>query len=332
LTEDGAPQTVLAPGGAQRPLGLNGMLRVQSGVSGTTTQLAGLNAGTTYRFVVRAVNDSGGEGAESEMAQVTLPSQPPNALTATASGGGIALNWSEVPGAVTYTLFAAAANRPLLPDPQRSSLTATSTTIDRVGLGSYRFQVEARDAAGGRLARSNVAQVLLDPATLAGAVPPPPGAPQAIPPGAMAAGAGGPPAPGPVSAAASAIAATASSSAGSPVSPGVNGLGGSAPGPGPNRLAAGAADSQGGALRLRTEPAGPNAAKLVWAPVRGATSYAVYQAQGDTPLAFLLSTGTTNTTLSGLAPGTAYSFQVRARDSFDRELAASNTVNLTPGQ
>src|SRR5581483_958187 len=71
LTEDGAPQTVLAPG-AQRSLGLNGMLRVQSGVSGTTTQLAGLTAGTTYRFGVRAGNGSGGEGAESEMAQVTL--------------------------------------------------------------------------------------------------------------------------------------------------------------------------------------------------------------------------------------------------------------------
>jgi hypothetical protein len=56
----------------------------------------------------------------------------------------------------------------------------------------------------------------------------------------------------------------------------------------------------------------------------------VYQAQGDTPLAFLLATSTTNTTLSGLAPGIGYSFQVRARDNVEVELSVSNTVTFTP--
>ncbi len=310
LSEDGGPPTAIGPGSVPRPLGLNGMLRVQSGVVDTTTLLAGLNAGSTYRFVVRAVNGSGGETSESETAQITLPSQPPNALTATVSGGGIALSWSEVPGAVTYTVLAGVGNRPLVPDPQRTNLTAASTTIDRVGFGTYRFQIEARDAAGGRVARSNVAQVLLDPATLAGAPPPASAVGPGLPPG------------GPMP-------ANASSAAPGPLSASVGGVWPAYP---PGAPAGGGADDGQGGLRLGVDRAGPSGVKLVWSPLRGVGSYAIYQAQGTTPLAYVFSTGSTSTTLSGLAQGVTYSFQVRARDTNDQEVATSNTVSFTPGQ
>jgi hypothetical protein len=321
MGEDGAPPPPPVPGGPPRALGLSGLQRVQSGVLGTTTSVGGLNAGSTYSFVVRALTDSGGEAGSSDTARITVAPLPPNALSATAGAGWIALSWSDVPGAVTYTVLGAAGNAPLVPDPHRSNLTQTAVNVDRVGLGSYRFQVEARDAAGGRLVRSNVAQVVIDPATLAGAGPPPAG-----PAGWSASQQGGPTLP------TGADGLSTNTSAGGARLPSASlpgpGVGG---GPAPIAGVGQAANAQASAAaQLGVDRAGANAAKLTWTPVRGAATYAIYQAQGATPLAFLLATSNTNTTLSGLAPGIGYSFQVRARDNVEAELSVSNTVTFTP--
>src|SRR5262249_53357677 len=90
MGEDGAPPVPPAPGGPPRAFGLNGLQRVQSGVLGTSTSVGGLNAGSTYSFVVRALNDSGGEVSASDTARITMAPLPPNALSATAGAGWVA--------------------------------------------------------------------------------------------------------------------------------------------------------------------------------------------------------------------------------------------------
>ena len=64
----------------------------------------------------------------------------------------------------------------------------------------------------------------------------------------------------------------------------------------------------------------------------GATSYAIYQAQGSTPLALAFTTTQPNTTLVGLTNPAGYTFQVRARNAADQEFAGSISVTLSPGQ
>jgi hypothetical protein len=71
---------------------------------------------------------------------------------------------------------------------------------------------------------------------------------------------------------------------------------------------------------------------LEWPTSPRAASFAVYQAQGSTSLAFAFTSTRSSTTLVGLPRGVAYSFQVRARDGQDREFAASNTVTLDLSQ
>jgi chitodextrinase len=93
-----------------------------------------------------------------------------------------------------------------------------------------------------------------------------------------------------------------------------------APGPGPL------------SFRLTATPKGPQAVELEWPMLRGAGTFAVYQAQGDTPLAFAFATGMHRTTLTGLVPGTTYTFQVRARDAADVEFGVSNSVSVSPDQ
>jgi hypothetical protein len=84
-----------------------------------------------------------------------------------------------------------------------------------------------------------------------------------------------------------------------------------------------------GALNLSATRSGTNGARLSWPAVPRAASYAIYQAQGSTPLAFAFAAANPGTTLVGLASGVTYNFQVRARTVADEEFATSNTVTLT---
>jgi hypothetical protein len=96
------------------------------------------------------------------------------------------------------------------------------------------------------------------------------------------------------------------------------------------RLASGAPATQGGTINLTAERAGASGVRLTWTRLRGANNYAVYHAQGNTPLAFLVSSGSNTTTLAGLPQGITFSFQVRARDVLDNEFATSDTVTFEP--
>ncbi len=119
----------------------------------------------TLAFVVRAVDASGREYAQSAPATVVLEGAPGDDLvvdmpTFTAAR----LSWEPVPGATRYAVLAAPAGQPLAPDRARQALTETTTVID--GLppgGSWRFAVLAQDADGRVLAQTRLQEVVTAP-------------------------------------------------------------------------------------------------------------------------------------------------------------------------
>ena len=255
-----------------RLLGRSALDRVAGPFAVTELAIAGLDAGSSYRWVVQALGADGRPVAESEVATLTLPTVPAPELTASVDGRGVALNWSSVPDAATYRLLAASGPGALMPDPERAALTTTHTRVDRLAPALYTFQVEARDADGGYVTRSNVAQASVGSALPGRSDTTPELRPAAAP---------------------SAIA--------------------------PNFP-----------LTIRRKDA--RTVELSWPMLWGAGTFAVYQAQGATPLTFAFATGTHSTTLTGLAPGVDYTLQVRARNAADVEFAVSNPVTITPDQ
>src|SRR5207237_3502496 len=59
--------------------------------------------GSTYYYVVSAL-DAGGEGANSSQATVTLAPNAPTNPSAVGGAGQVALSWTPSPGAATYTI------------------------------------------------------------------------------------------------------------------------------------------------------------------------------------------------------------------------------------
>ncbi len=79
---------------------------VASGVTSTTYSNTGLTNGTTYYYVVLAVN-SGGSSTNSTQASATPAAPPvaPTALTATAGNAQVVLNWNAASGATSYSVL-----------------------------------------------------------------------------------------------------------------------------------------------------------------------------------------------------------------------------------
>ncbi|HLH22542.1 MAG TPA: fibronectin type III domain-containing protein [Chloroflexota bacterium] len=346
-----ADQAAPGPAAATRTLGVSGLRRVQSDVTDTSTTLANLNSGDPYRFTVRAVGESGTEIGASDVARVTLPPGGSTTLTANVTNDSVALSWAAVPNAVSYAVQASAADGPLVPDPDRTSLTGTSVSVDHLSPGTYTFQIAARDAAGGRIAQSNRVQAVVDGAggavstllsaanagapTVAGpgmgasAGPPLPGVPPGVGPGmggppAVGPGMGLPPPPGGMAPPAGLAVPPAAGPGGVP--PAAAGPGGVLP------AAAGTPGGAGVGFPLNLSRTGADSVRLEWPVLPGAVSYAVFQAQGSTPLAFAYNTDRPYTTLSGLTNPAGYTFQVHARNLNDQDLATSVTVTIPPSQ
>ena len=79
---------------------------IASGVTATTFSDSGLNAATTYHYVVAATNAGGASANSASVNATTLPLPPaaPTGLAATPGNGQIGLSWASVSGATGYTV------------------------------------------------------------------------------------------------------------------------------------------------------------------------------------------------------------------------------------
>jgi fibronectin type 3 domain-containing protein len=121
---------------------------VALGITSTNFQDGGVVNGTSYYYVVRAVNGAG-EGQSSNEASATPQAPPaaPTSLTAAGSDGQISLSWHSATGAASYTVHRGTSSGSYTT--MVSGITATSYVQTGLTNGTtYYFVVTAENAAG----------------------------------------------------------------------------------------------------------------------------------------------------------------------------------------
>lgn len=131
---------------------------VQTGLTGTTATVSGLKNGSTYYFVVKAVNN-GGESAKSAEAKATLATAPATPASATAatgtSAGSITLSWSAVSGAASYNVYRGTVSDGEGATPAAAGVKTSSLTVTGLSSGkTYYFQVTALNSVGAESGKS----------------------------------------------------------------------------------------------------------------------------------------------------------------------------------
>jgi endoglucanase len=125
---------------------------VATGVTSTSYTNTGLTNGTTYYYVVSAVNSAGSSANSSQasatpQATVTIPAAPTN-LSGIAGNAQVALSWTASTGATSYTVKRATTSGGAYTN---VATGVTSTTYTNTGLTNgttYYFVVSAVNSAG----------------------------------------------------------------------------------------------------------------------------------------------------------------------------------------
>ncbi len=133
----------------------SGYSEVDSGTAKTAASytVTGLNNGTTYYFVVKAITAASGESAYSNEAsatpQSTVPSAPDN-LTATEGNGQVSLTWDSVAGATSYKVYKSTTTGTGYSevDPGTAK-TATSYTVTGLSNSTWYYFVVTVTTSGG---------------------------------------------------------------------------------------------------------------------------------------------------------------------------------------
>jgi len=137
--------------------GQEGATPVQTGATGTSVSVSGLQFGRTYYFTIAAESPLGVSPRSNE-AQATLVPAAPGGLTAAAGNGSVTLTWTAATGAVTYNVYQGSSPGGEGAQPVQSGLSGTTRTLTGLTNGTtYYFQVAGVDA-GGPSAKSAEAQ------------------------------------------------------------------------------------------------------------------------------------------------------------------------------
>jgi fibronectin type 3 domain-containing protein/O-glycosyl hydrolase len=151
--------------------GGEGSTPYQTGVTGTTFTDTAATNGTTYYYVVTAVN-AGGESAKSSevSAKPAVPiASAPTGLTATAGNGQVALSWTASSGATSYNIYRSTKSGGEGSTPYQTGVTGTTFTDIGVTNGTAYFYVVTAVNTGGESAKSN--EVSAKPAAAVAASP-----------------------------------------------------------------------------------------------------------------------------------------------------------------
>ena len=131
-----------------------------SGITTTSTTVSSLTDGTTYYFIVTAVNSGGESTAATAVASTpkAAVAAAPTGLTATAGDAQVALSWTASAGAISYNVYYSTSSA-VSPSngTQISGITATSTTVKSLTNGTtYYFIVTAVNSGGESAASATV--------------------------------------------------------------------------------------------------------------------------------------------------------------------------------
>ncbi|MEO7101160.1 MAG: LamG-like jellyroll fold domain-containing protein [Luteolibacter sp.] len=144
----------------------SGYVSVATGVTTTSYTDTGLSSGTSYYYIVTAVNSSGESAASVQASALTIPASPQN-VSVTAGTGQATISWSASTGASSYTIErATSASGPFTVI--ASGVTGLSYLDTGLSNGTtYYYQVTAVNASGSS-ATSSVGNSITLPAAPTG--------------------------------------------------------------------------------------------------------------------------------------------------------------------